>query len=265
MIDLHSHLLPRVDDGSRSLAQSVGVLKVLADAGITDIVVTPHLRAGEIAAKGEAAIRVRDERLAELKAAAPPGIRLHAGFEIMLDRPLPPEALGDRRYALAGSRYYLVEFPLSVMGHLVADVLQVISAKGLVPIVAHPERYHLCTARTVDLWRTVGAAIQVDATTMTRPTSQGELARRLLRAGLADVLAADNHGDRRSLATGRRFLEQHGAADAATWLTVENPRAVISDGRLVPVPKAKLRVGLAERVRGWLELTRETGRGKRES
>jgi len=130
MIDIHSHLLPGVDDGSRSLAQSVGVLKLLADAGITDIVVTPHLRAGEIAARGEAAILVRDERLAELKAAAPPGIRLHAGFEIMLDRPLPPEALGDRRYALAGSRYYLVEFPLSVMGHLVADVLQVISAKG---------------------------------------------------------------------------------------------------------------------------------------
>lgn len=252
MIDLHSHLLPGVDDGSRSLAQSVGVLTTLAEAGITDIVMTPHLRAGEITTKGEDAIRVRDERLAELKAAAPPGIRLHPGFEIMLDRPLPAEALGDRRYALAGSRYYLVEFPLSVMGHLVADVLQAISSKGLVPIVAHPERYRLCSARSVDLWRTVGAAIQVDATEITRPTSRGELARRLLRAGLADVLAADNHGDRRSLATGRRFLEQHGASDAATWLTVENPRAVIGDGRLVPVPKARIQGGFAERIRGWL-------------
>jgi tyrosine-protein phosphatase YwqE len=173
MIDIHSHLLWGVDDGSRSLAQSVGVLKELAGAGITDIVVTPHLRAGDIPTKGEAAIRLRDERLAELRAAAPAGVRLHAGFEIMLDRPLPPEALGDRRYALAGSRYYLVEFPLSVMGSLVADVLQEISGKGLVPMVAHPERYHLCTAQTVDLWRTVGGAIQVDATEITRPTSRG--------------------------------------------------------------------------------------------
>lgn len=252
MIDLHSHLLPGVDDGSRSLAQSVAVLRQFAGAGITDVVVTPHLRAGDIPARGENAIRLRDGRLAGLRAAGPPDVRLHAGFEIMLDQPLPPQALEDRRYALAGSRYYLVEFPLSVMGYLAADVLQAISSKGLVPIVAHPERYHLCTPKSVDLWRAVGAAIQVDATTMTRPTSRGELARRLLRGGLADVLAADNHGDRRSLATGRRFLEAHGAAEAATWLTVENPRAVIADRALMSVPKAKLRMGFAERVRGWV-------------
>ena len=102
------------------------------------------------------------------------------------------------------------------MGYVAADVLQAISARGLVPIVAHPERYHLCTLKSVDLWRAVGAAVQVDATTVTRPTSRGELARRLLRAGLADVLAADNHGDRRTMVTGRSFLEEQGAAEAGT-------------------------------------------------
>jgi protein-tyrosine phosphatase len=252
MIDLHSHLLPGVDDGSRSLEQSVAVLGALAQAGVTDVVVTPHLRAGDIATNGDAAIRVRDERLIELRAAAPAAVRLHAGFEIMLDQPLPPQAMGDRRYTLASSRYYLVEFPLSVVGHQAADLLQAISARGLVPIVAHPERYRLCSPKTVDFWRTVGAAIQVDATTLTRPTSRGELARRLLQEGLADVLAADNHGDRKSLATARRYLEARGAGEAATWLTVENPRAVIHDGRLAPVPRVKLRVGLGERVRGWI-------------
>jgi protein-tyrosine phosphatase len=252
MIDLHSHLLPGVDDGSRSLAQSVEVLKQFADEGVTDVVLTPHLKAGDIPAGGEEAIRVRDERLAELRAAVPSEVRLHAGFEIMLDQPLPALALEDQRYALAGSRYYLVEFPLSVVGHLVADVLQAISARGLVPMVAHPERYYLCSARSVDLWRSVGAAIQVDATAVTRPTGRGELARRLLAAGLADVLAADNHGDRRTMATGRRFLEQHGAEEAAAWLTVENPRAVIGDGELMSVPKAKLKMGFAERVRSWV-------------
>jgi protein-tyrosine phosphatase len=252
MIDIHSHLLPGVDDGSRSLAQSLEVLRQFAGDGVTDVVVTPHLRAGDIPAKGEDAIRVRDERLAELREAAPAGVRLHPGFEILLDQPLPPAALGNRRYALAGSRYYLVEFPLSVMGHLVADVLQAISARGVVPLVAHPERYYLCSAKTVDLWRTVGAAIQVDATTITRPTTRGEVARQLLRAGLADVLAADNHGDRRTLATGQRFLEQHGAREAASWLTGENPRAVIADGELMPVPQARLKVGVVERVRGWV-------------
>ena len=47
MIDLHSHLLPAVDDGSRTVEQSVGVLRRMAGLGITDVCLTPHLRANE--------------------------------------------------------------------------------------------------------------------------------------------------------------------------------------------------------------------------
>ena len=108
MIDLHSHLLPGVDDGSRTVEQSVGVLRQMAERGITDVCLTPHLRAAETA---HGPPRRHDEAFDALEAQVPPLPRLHRGAEVMLDRPLPIGAEGIRRVSLRGSRYLLVEFP----------------------------------------------------------------------------------------------------------------------------------------------------------
>ena len=89
MIDLHSHLLPAVDDGSRSTLQSTNVLREMAKAGVSDICLTPHLRADQVEAGPPAK---HDRAFEELKAAAPQLPRLHRGAEVMLDRPLGKEA-----------------------------------------------------------------------------------------------------------------------------------------------------------------------------
>jgi protein-tyrosine phosphatase len=256
MIDLHSHLLPGIDDGSRTVEQSVAVLREFVASGITDLALTPHLRASDIGPRGEILVARRDHLLEELRQAAPAGIRLHPGFEIMLDEPLPAFATGDRRYSLAGSRYYLVEFPFSVAGNLATGILVRLARTGVVPVVAHPERYYLCPPATFTAWHAAGAVLQVDATTVTRATSRGDMARRLVEDGVAGILAGDNHGDARSLATGRRFLEERGAPEAAEWLTARNPRAVLDDHALSPVPQARLKAGIAERIRTFMR--RET-------
>ena len=84
MIDLHSHLLPGVDDGSRSVAQSVKVMKEQVARGVTDICLTPHFRAGDLA---KAPPQAHEAAYAALEAAALPLPRLHRGAEVMLDRP----------------------------------------------------------------------------------------------------------------------------------------------------------------------------------
>ncbi|MBI4500114.1 MAG: hypothetical protein HY700_03035 [Gemmatimonadetes bacterium] len=248
MIDLHCHLLPNIDDGSRSAEQSAAVLEEFARAGVTDVILTPHLAASQMSLDGDRAVERREEAFQILQRRAPPRIRLALGFEIMLDQPLPVLAMGDRRFALAGSRYYLVEFPLSIVPQFATAALSHMVRSGVIPIVAHPERYDACSPVAVSDWRSAGARIQVDATTLTRPHSRGRQARALLEHGLADVVAADNHGDHRSVRTAAEYLKAQGAAAVAARLTTGNPGAVLKDETMQQVDPVALRGGLGDRI-----------------
>ena len=253
MIDLHSHLLPAIDDGSRSPSQSYEVLLRFAAEGVSDIVLTPHARASELEADPDDPVERRQLAFNMLTECAPDGIpRLHLGFEIMLDEPLAPLATGDRRFSLAQSKYYLVEFPTSVVPHYATGVLQQVARSGVVPLVAHPERYSACTPDAVREWKRAGARIQVDATTLTRDSARGTRARELLRRGLADVLAADNHGDSRGLKTAWDYLVKHGGEIQANWLAIRNPGAVLNDGEMEPVPPIELKRGVMSKLRDLL-------------
>ncbi len=263
MIDLHCHLLPNIDDGSRSAQRSVEVLERMAADGVVAVVLTPHVKASDIESDAEHCLELRERAFNELTAhgsqltahGSQLTPELHAGFEIMLNQPLPTLVSGDRRFALAGSRYYLVEFPLTVVGEFATGALRQISQTGVVPLVAHPERYDACSPATVEAWRKAGARMQVDATTLTRPTTRGHRSRQLVAGGLADVVAADNHGDRRTMVTAVRFLRDHSTEAAGTTeaavarLTAENPRAVIDDSQMVDVPPVEIREGLLSRLR----------------
>ncbi|HEX3927608.1 MAG TPA: CpsB/CapC family capsule biosynthesis tyrosine phosphatase [Gemmatimonadales bacterium] len=245
MIDLHGHLLPGVDDGSRNVQQSVRVLRTFAAKGITDVACTPHLLASKVEegwpANYEAA-------WAALTAEVPEGITLHRGAEVMLDRPMPA-GVAERKITLGGSRYVLVEFPRMVPAEIVARALAEVLRTGLVPILAHPERYSSCSVDTVRAWRELGAVIQVDATTMTLPRSRGDRARDIVVAGLADILGADNHGDERNVATALDWLSEHDGADQAILLLETNPRAILDDKTPYEVDPLPMRTPIWRSVR----------------
>lgn len=245
MIDLHSHLLPGVDDGSRTVEQSVGVLRRMAELGITDVCLTPHVRAQEAAT---APPERHDTAFAALLAEAPELPRLHRGAEVMLDRPLP---LGDhmRRITLGGARYLLVEFPRLVTADAVMNALTRIREAGLTAVLAHPERYSCCSVENVTFWRGLGARMQVDATTLHSPQARGQRARQLVAAGLADILAGDNHGDERSVAGGADFLRAQDGEEHAELLTVRNPGAILRDEPLADVPPLAIRRTWMQRLR----------------
>jgi len=245
VIDLHSHLLPGVDDGSRTVEQSVGVLRRMAELGITDVCLTPHVRAQEAAT---APPERHDTAFAALLAEAPELPRLHRGAEVMLDRPLP---LGDhmRRITLGGARYLLVEFPRLVTADAVMNALTRIREAGLTAVLAHPERYSCCSVENVTFWRGLGARMQVDATTLHSPQARGQRARQLVAAGLADILAGDNHGDERSVAGGADFLRAQDGEEHAELLTVRNPGAILRDEPLADVPPLAIRRTWMQRLR----------------
>jgi protein-tyrosine phosphatase len=250
VIDLHSHLLPGVDDGSRSTAQSVNVLREMAKAGVTDVCLTPHMRADEV----EAGPPAKHERaFEELKAAAPELPRLHRGAEVMLDRPLAKEIQQIRRVTLGGTRYILVEFPRLVALGAVSNALARIKDAGLLAVVAHPERYSCCAPSAVERWRQAGALMQLDASTLFRSSARGVRVRELLERGFGDIIAGDNHGDTRTVAAGFRFLAEQDGLQQAELLTATNPGAILKDEPVLPVPPMRIKQSLIQRLRVLLE------------
>ena len=239
MIDLHTHLIPGVDDGSHTIEQSVEVLEKFARQGVTAVCCTPHLRASDIEDPG---CDEMDAILGDLVDAAPPSPTLHRGFEIMLDVPDPK--LSDRCLGLAGSRYVLVEFGRMVPADASVEVLARLVAQGVVPVLAHPERYAVCTPELAARWREAGAALQVDATTLLAESRRAERARALLEAGCGSIVASDNHGDGRSVAAAVEWLTSHSGAMQAQLLAVDNPNSILHDTPLAPVPPLRIRRSL---------------------
>ena len=249
MIDLHTHLLPGVDDGSPSVAVSADVLRRFAAEGVRMVVCTPHLDAS---ASASAPYEKHAEILQELVAGASGAPSLRLGWEIMLD--VPGADLTAPELGLGCAPAVLVEFPRTQVPASAAAELFRIRMSGVVPLVAHPERYWGCTADMVREWRRVGAAIQMDATMLLGRSPMSKLARELLEEGLVDIFASDNHGDTRNLAGPYQWLVEIGAAEQAEVLTRKNP-ALLLDGEpllpVEPIPKERGMIGrLRELVRG---------------
>ncbi len=250
MIDIHSHLLPNLDDGSRTMGQSVAVLNLFAKSGVTAVVLTPHVSSRELMEDPDDPVERRQVAHEALQAAAAPIPELHLGFEIMLDQLDAGDVLSDPRFSLAGSRYRLVEFPLGVNHQFAVDGLKELVRQNLVPVVAHVERYPVCSASVATAWRHSGAKLQVNSLSLTGNSVIARSARRLISAGLVDVVAGDNHGDERSLASGVEYLTEQGFPDEAHLLTTKNPRAILENGEMTSCPPIPLKTSVMEALRG---------------
>ncbi len=242
MIDIHSHLLPGVDDGSPSLEVSVPVLQRFARDGVTVLVCTPHLTASRAQ---EAPYERHLEILAELQRAAPGMPELRLGWEIMLDT--PGTDLTAALLTLGSSRALLVEFTRGGLPRGATHELRRIIRSGRTVVLAHPERYFGCTLEIVREWRELGVVIQTDASMLTARGAPGDIARGMLADGLIDILASDNHGDHRSLAAARAWLLERGGKDQVDLLTTTNARLLLEDEDPLPVPP--LRAGFVDKFK----------------
>jgi protein-tyrosine phosphatase len=242
VIDIHTHLLPGVDDGSPSFDVSVPVLERFAEQGVTTLVCTPHLNASQVAT---VPVAHHLALLEELQQRGPATLALKLGWEIMLDA--PNVDLSAPELTLGGSRALLVEFTRGGLPRGASAELRRIARTGRTPVLAHPERYFGCTLEAVREWRASGVVIQTDASVLMGRGVPAELARAMLADGLIDILASDNHGDARSLATVHEWLLERGGEEQLTLLTHTNAERVLNDEDPLPVPP--LRPGLLSRMK----------------
>lgn len=243
MIDLHTHLIPGVDDGSPTLENSLRVLERLKQEGTNQVACTPHLEASRA---HEAPLDRNRGLLAQIVAEAPPGMQLHSGFEIMLDRPgcnlnLPGLSLGE-------SNAVLVELPRVPVSPASTAELMRLRAEGVVPVIAHPERYSGITIEMLRSWREFGVIVQGDGLMLLQVGSKAEFSRQMLEEGVVDILASDNHGDRRSLGTVRLWLREVGGEDQGRLLTETNPARLLANEPLEAVPPLSKHRSIWERL-----------------
>ena len=140
MIDIHSHILYDVDDGSVSLENSIEILKKAEDAGFTDIILTPHFIEGYYEnIKSEIGPKIKTLKQASYGENIE--ITLHHGNEIFLTENSPKLVYDCKAATLANSRYVLFEVPFTTRMMNLEEILSEFIEMGCIPVLAHPERF----------------------------------------------------------------------------------------------------------------------------
>lgn len=258
MLDFHNHLIPGVDDGAATIADSRVALAEMQAQGILTVITTPHIRASLLERPAEleqylGGVDAGWTELSEVVKAEFPEMRLERGFEVMLDVPRPD--LSDPRLRLAGSRFVLVEFPFFTIPLNSARALFDLKMAGYTPVVAHPERYTNVVSAwgTVGEWRRSGGLLQMNAGSLLGQYGDRaqDVAWMLLERGWADYLSSDYHARGEcNTAAACEILEENGGAAQVHLLTSINPAGIIADADPAPVPQ------LRKQSRPWWRLGR---------
>jgi protein-tyrosine phosphatase len=243
MLDLHSHLMPGVDDGAADLDEARAGLTTMAEQGIRIIITTPHLRASQTHRSEELyrylqRLDTAFAQLQELTASEFPQLRVERGVEMMLDVPSP--MLIDERMHLAGTRFVLVEFPFMSIPPNSTLPLREVRSGGIIPIVAHPERYANMSTNLdlIESWKDAGAFIQINSGSLIGQygSTAKKLVWEILEQGWADYMSSDYHARGRcSIRAAGTALAGRGGAAQLKSLTETNPLRLLNGESPVPV------------------------------
>lgn len=198
MIDLHCHILPGLDDGAPSLAISLEMAAIAADAGVTEIFATPHCntRNERKNYRSNALLDACGELQAALDAERIP-IRILPGAEVLARGRFEAHLDAGDFMTLNGSRYLLIEFYFDEEPDYMEHCMRAVESAGLIPVVAHPERY-FCVQRSpelAELWAGAGAVLQINKGSLLGELGEAAYitAAMLLRRGVVSVIASDAH------------------------------------------------------------------------
>jgi protein-tyrosine phosphatase len=240
VIDLHSHVLPGLDDGPRDLDGALEICQMAAAEGIEVLAATPHVRDDYPTTPEQ-----MEAAFALVQAAAGDVVRLVPGGEVAVPELLRPvEEL--RRFGLAGNpAYLLVETPYYTWPSDFAERVARLHADGITAVVAHPERNATVQdkPRLVEEIVEAGALVQLTAGSLDGrggPDSQA-CAFRLLSLRAAHMIASDAHAQTVRAIGMRSAVRAVENDELARWLTDDLPRAIVDRTELPDRPGRKRR------------------------
>jgi protein-tyrosine phosphatase len=246
VIDIHCHILPQVDDGSKSWDMSLEMCRMAADDGIEHIVATPH--ANERFPYDRELLASNLEYLKVLAGQAPRlslGCDFHLSYDNLQEVLVTPE-----RFTIEDTHYLLVELSNYSIAMQIDKYFAKMTGAGITPVITHPERNPILqeTQQRVLQWVGQGCAVQVTASSLTGGwgTKAARVAEWLLERDAVHVLATDAHDIKHrppALSAAREKVGKLCGLDVAKALVDDNPRAVVSDKPLPfrpnPIMKGK--------------------------
>jgi protein-tyrosine phosphatase len=232
MVDIHTHVLPGLDDGASTLEESLEMIKLAAATGCTDLVATPHANA-----HFQFDERRFEEAFRGLSALSSGLINLYRGCDCHLTFHNLEDALArPDKYTINRSRYLLVELPDSLGPSVVWEQLQALIHARICPIITHPERNLFLQSNMDHLKRWVRGGCLVQVTGQAFLGRFGPTARRavesLMDADMVHFVASDAHdcvNRPPDLSLARERVSSRWGRAKARSLFIGNPAAVISD------------------------------------
>lgn len=243
MIDLHSHILPEVDDGADSLDEAVRMALIAVEDGIEAVVATPHV--GGSFQPSPSRLEAQHAKLRDALQLHGLPLRILPGSEAFLSLDLGARVAEGRVPRLNGSRYVLVEWPLHQYPAYAGQALFDLRVRGYVPVLAHAERYRIVQSDVNLLVRLIETGTLVQVTAASLLGGFGPAAKRaaeiMLEHEMAHVIASDAHSAAnrppllsRAVARASELVGEK----AARALTVDVPRALVEDQPVrIPAPR----------------------------
>jgi len=234
-IDLHTHILPAIDDGAADWAEAIAMARCALADGIVHLVATPHnLRWPP--GTDQRALTAQVAELTERLVTEGLPLRIALGAEMALIPALPHQIDAGEAIPLNCSRYLLLELPYTGLPPQLEEIISQVQVRGLVPILAHPERNIDLQRHPERLRRLVegGLLSQVTAASLEgrfgRPAQH--TAERLLAENLVHVLASDAHDPRARaprLSKARALAAEIIGPEQAEALVSTIPAAILAD------------------------------------
>lgn len=235
MIEMHCHILPRVDDGAVSEKMALDMIRDEKRQGVEHIILTPHYRQGMFETDQSTIVR-RFERLQELNAHKRTGVTLHLGCEFHRSSNMLQMLQSGRKPSLAGSQYVLTEFSHRDDYSKIRKTVYDLSINGWIPIIAHGER---CPSLVQDLdqveeVRRLGAKLQLTTSAIygKHGLRMQWICKKLMAEDLVDFVASDAH-DRQKRAPDFdrciQYIEKKKGASYARRLLVHNPGMILAE------------------------------------
>lgn len=242
MIDLHTHILPGLDDGSKNLAESLSMAQVASDDGIHTIVATPHVLQGVFdndKNKILLAVTQLNQTLQEQNIA----VHILPGAEYYLEADIPLKlSQGELLTINNNGRYLLVELPSAFIPEYTAQVLYEIQLQGVTPIIAHPERNAGFSRRPDILQEMISRGVLAQVTSASITGLFGKKVKRtafsFLRRGLVHLVSSDAHSSRGRaplLSQAQKEIEKHHGSHIAQLLVIQNPGSIIKGESTEPL------------------------------